>query len=119
MLQYKCVRESSARPLSFRLQTWVPISFASSLQPQDRLADGMIADHFGNGGIRIEALPGVKISLLAVGEAGKQKTWLAHRQIVEVLYVMPIGPQTFVTNERQHETKAGFKAAHISEFVGP
>lgn len=60
------------------------------------MADGVVADDLGVGGIGIEAAPEGDVVLVVAGEAAEEQAGAADRPRVPVLDVVRVGPLRFV-----------------------
>src|SRR5579859_2096323 len=89
------------------------------LHPQNRLANGVIANHLGNRWIGIEPLPYFEITWVPESEAGKKQAGLAYRKIVEVLNIVTIRPRILVHKIRNHEPKAARETLFIRKLICP
>src|ERR1019366_2980210 len=78
--------------------------------PEQRLADGKVADDLGSSWIGRQRAPERNVLWFVISQAGKQQARLAIGQVAEILHVVRVGPLAFVLKERIHEVDGLFVA---------
>src|ERR1035437_3168265 len=78
--------------------------------PEQRLADGKVADDLGSSWIGRQRAPERNVLWFVISQAGKQQAGLAIGQVAEILHVMRVRPLAFVLNEGIHEFDGLFVA---------
>src|SRR6266508_4754320 len=91
----------------------------TSSAPQDGLSNEVIPNHFFNGRIGIQLLPGLEIRRLVEREPAKQQARLTDRPFIEIHDIRRPGPLLLVRYERHHEGKRLPDAAAIGQLERP
>jgi len=75
----RAILEETLAPGAARAGAGTPYLAA---EPEQRLADGVVADDLGHPRVEVEAAPHRDPGWLPVGQRGEQQAGLAHRKIV-------------------------------------
>src|ERR1019366_4130920 len=87
--------------------------------PEQRLADGKVADDLGSFWIGRQRAPESDVLWLVISQAGKQQAGVAIGKVAEILHVVGVGPLGFVLNEGRQEGHGLLEADPARQRISP